>query len=185
MSARARATMASTTATPCRACKRSIELRGQTPVSVDPLDVVAWAGLQHALDQLLRHRRRLRVRDGDHPRLRRFLVPIEVPCPARDEDGLAAATALVTSCAVNVMVPSMIVKSSSSARWRCGGGPPPAPTRQSSANIDPPDSSPVTRNVYMSPGPHQERPASPAVVWTTRPSILRILPQVVLGRAPR
>src|SRR5215204_2180809 len=64
------------------------------------------------------------------------------------------------------MLPDVIAKSSSSARCLCGGGPPPEPTTQSSANIEPPDSSPVTRNVYMSPGPHHERPVSPLVVCT-------------------
>src|SRR5919108_397847 len=76
-------------------------------------------------------------------------------------------TGRVSSPAVKLMLPSVIVRSSSSARWRWGGGPPSAPTTQSSANIEPPDSSPVTRNVYMSPGPHHERPVSPAVVCTT------------------
>ena len=172
----------------------------ERPGSIDPLDVVAWPGLEHPLDQVIGNRRRRarRIVDrranlaepalharrgvhGDHPRGLRALVPIEVPRCARHEHGLAAETERGSSPVVNVILPSVIVKSSSSAMCRCGGGPPPAPTRQSSANIEPPDSSPVTRNVYMSPGPHQERPASPVLVCTTPPSTR--VPPLFLVRA--
>src|SRR5215212_580981 len=79
-----------------------------------------------------------------------------------------AETVRVSDPAVNVMLPDVIAKSSSSAKCLCGGGPPPEPTTQSSANIEPPDSSPVTRNVYMSPGPQNDRPVCPDATWITR-----------------
>src|SRR5215216_3232453 len=82
----------------------------------------------------------------------------------------------VSAPAVKTTLPSVIAKSSSSARCLCGGGPPPAPSRQSSANIEPPDSSPVTRNVYMSPGPQNDLPVCPEAIWMTRLSRSDTLP---------
>src|SRR5688572_23201257 len=78
-----------------------------TGPSVDPLDVVAWAGLEHPPDEVVGQGRRWSRRivdrradlakpalhpgwriDGEHPRGVRALVSVRVPRAAWDEDRL-------------------------------------------------------------------------------------------------
>ena len=155
--------------------------------SVDPLDVVPWPRVEHPADQLVGHRRRRcpRILDrranlteptlhsggrvhGDHPRGRWLLVAVGMARGARDENRFA--------CRDRARVRSRRKRNASRrnreelilrqmpVRRRAAS----EPTMQSSANMEPPDSSPVTRNVYMSPGPQNDRPVCPDATWITR-----------------
>src|SRR5690242_12531731 len=62
----------------------------------------------------------------------------------------------------------------------CGGGPPPGGTIASIAKYAPPDSAPVTRNRYRSPGPRNMAPL-PAGRYSSFPAVVVAVTRVLLG----
>ena len=145
----------------------------------DPLDVVARSCIQHPRDHRLVGGRRSHVElarsnaledlaepalhpgrriDGVHERVALADVSVAVGCALGREDRLARRYDVSLFSGVEFNRPFIEEEELVLCEVAVRGGPPPGPTRQSSANIESPDSAPVTWKTYRSPGPQYASP---------------------------